>query len=72
MALTLEQVVKQLEDSGIIASETLKDFIPPKADPKTPEELVQALVKSDKLDALPGPSTSMRENKIADPVAKLH
>jgi serine/threonine protein kinase len=49
MALSLEEIVKQLEDSGIVASETLKDFIPPKADPNTPEELVQALVKSDKL-----------------------
>jgi serine/threonine protein kinase len=52
VAATLEQIVKQLTDSGIIASETLKDFIPPKADPKSPEELVQALVKSDKLTPL--------------------
>src|SRR5271170_3407783 len=54
MALPLEQVVKQLEDSGIIASETLKDFVPPKASPKDGDELVQALVKSEKLTNFQG------------------
>ena len=54
MALDLETVVKQLTDSGIIAAETLKDFIPPKADPKTSEALVQALVKNEKLTNFQG------------------
>src|SRR5271167_1105456 len=49
MAATLEQVVKQLTDSGIIAPGKLENFIPPKADPKTPEELSQQLVKSNLL-----------------------
>ena len=54
MALPLEQVVKQVADSGIIAPGKLEDFIPPKADPRTPEELVQALVKSENLTAFQG------------------
>ena len=45
MALPLEQFVKQLEDSGIIAAETLKDFIPPKANPKDAEDLARQLVQ---------------------------
>ena len=54
MAPDLETIVKQLADSGIIAAETLKNFVPPKASPKTPDELVQALVKSDKLTNFQG------------------
>ena len=54
MALPLEQVVKQLNDSGIIAPGKLENFIPPKADPKTVDELVQALVKSENLTAFQG------------------
>jgi hypothetical protein len=34
MAVPLEQFVKQLEDSGILAGETLKDFLPAKSEPK--------------------------------------
>jgi hypothetical protein len=40
MALDLETIVKQLEDSGITAVETLDDFVPPKASPKDGDELV--------------------------------
>ena len=54
MALDLPTVVKQLAESGIIAPGKLENFIPPKADPKTPEELVQALVKSENLTAFQG------------------
>jgi serine/threonine-protein kinase len=54
MALPLEQVVKQLTDSGIIAPGKLEPFIPPNADPKTVDELVQALVKSENLTAFQG------------------
>ena len=49
MALALETVVKQLEDSGIIAQGKLQDFIPPKAHPKTVEELVRELFKQNHL-----------------------
>ena len=54
MALPLEQVVKQLADSGIIATGKLENFIPPKADPKTVEELVSELVKSENLTTFQG------------------
>jgi serine/threonine protein kinase/Leucine-rich repeat (LRR) protein len=49
MAVDLEKFVKQLEDSGIIAAETLKDFIPPKANPKNAEDLARELVQKKKL-----------------------
>ncbi len=54
MAANLETVIKQLADSGIIAPGKLENFIPPKADPKTAEELVAALVKSEDLTAFQG------------------
>src|ERR1700722_10436739 len=66
MALPLEQFVKQLEDSGIIAAETLKDFIPPKANPKTAEDLARELVLKKKLtkfqanEAYQGKAKSLR------------
>ena len=41
MAVPLEQFLKHLEDSGILAGETLQDFIPPKAFPKDAEELLR-------------------------------
>ena len=49
MALTLEQIVKQLADSGIIAPGKLENFIPPKAHPQSAEELVAELVKQNHL-----------------------
>ena len=49
MALPLETVVKQLEDSGIVAAGKLEDFVPPKAHPKSVEELVAELVKQNHL-----------------------
>lgn len=49
MTIPLEQFVKQLEDSGIIASDTLKDFIPPKASPKDAEDLARELVRQRRL-----------------------
>src|SRR5258708_39691641 len=45
MPVPLEQFVKQLEDSGVIAAETLHDFLPPKAEPKDAEELAGELVR---------------------------
>ncbi|MGI8977703.1 MAG: serine/threonine-protein kinase [Pirellulaceae bacterium] len=49
MAVALEQFVAQLEDSGIISGDTLKDFLPPKGEPKDAEELARELVRKKKL-----------------------
>jgi serine/threonine-protein kinase len=49
MAVPLDQFVKHLEDSGILAGDTLRDFIPPKADPKDAEELLRELLRQKKL-----------------------
>ncbi len=49
MPVPLEQFVKHLEDSGILAGDTLQDFIPPKAFPKDAEGLVRELVRQKKL-----------------------
>ena len=49
MPVPLEQFVKQLEDSGILAGDTLKHFIPPTASPKDGEELARELVRNKKL-----------------------
>ncbi len=49
MAVPIEQFVKLLEDSGILAGDTLQDFIPPKASPKDAEELARELVRQKKL-----------------------
>ena len=44
MVLPLEQVVKQLGDSGIVAAGKLENFVPPKAHPNSVEELVAELM----------------------------
>src|SRR5688572_24428966 len=49
MALALEAVVKQLEDSGIVAKGKLENFVPPKAHPTSVEALVAELVKENHL-----------------------
>ncbi len=49
MAVSLEQLVKRLEDSGILAGDTLQDFIPPKAAPKDCQELLRKLIRKRKL-----------------------
>ena len=49
MVVPLELYVKMLEDTGILAGETIKDFIPPKASPKDAEELAKELVRQKKL-----------------------
>ena len=49
MSVPLEQFVKQLKDSGILASDTLHDFLPPKGEPKSTEELASELVRQKKL-----------------------
>src|SRR5579864_5195017 len=49
MPVPVEQFVKHLEDSGILAGDTLQDFIPPKASPKDGEDLARELVRHKKL-----------------------
>ena len=49
MTVPVEQFVKQLADSGILAGDTLKDFLPPNGTPKDAEELARELVKQKKL-----------------------
>src|SRR5579864_6254626 len=49
MAVPLEQFVKHLEDSGILAGDTLQDFLPPKASPKDGPELLRELIRQRKL-----------------------
>ena len=49
MPVPLEQFVKHLEDSGILAGDTLVDFLPPKASPRDGEDLARELVRHKKL-----------------------
>ncbi|MFN0195406.1 MAG: SUMF1/EgtB/PvdO family nonheme iron enzyme [Planctomycetaceae bacterium] len=49
MPAPLEQFIKNLEESGILASDTLKDFLPPLANPKDAEDLARELIKQKKL-----------------------
>lgn len=49
MAVPLEQFVKQLEDSGILPGETLRDFLPPKSNPQDAEDLLRELLENKKL-----------------------
>jgi serine/threonine protein kinase len=49
MAVAMEQFVKYIEDSGNLAGDTIKDFVPPKATPKDAEELARELVRYKKL-----------------------
>ena len=46
MAVALDQFVKQIKDSGVIAAGKLENFVPPKAHPKDAQELAQQLVRS--------------------------
>jgi serine/threonine-protein kinase len=49
MPVPVEQFVKQLTDSGVLAGDTLKDFLPPLSQPKDAEELAKELVRKKKL-----------------------
>ena len=49
IAIALEIVVKQLEDSGIVAPGKLENFVPPKASPKDAEALLRQLYKQNLL-----------------------
>ena len=63
MAVPLEKFVQQLEDSGIVAGETLKDFLPPKASPQSAEELALDLVRQKKLTKFQAEEVSKGKGK---------
>jgi serine/threonine protein kinase len=63
MAVPLEKFVRQLEESGIIAGETLKDFLPPKASPESAEELALELVRKKKLTRFQAEEVSKGKGK---------
>jgi serine/threonine protein kinase len=63
MAVTLEKFVQQLEDSGILAGETLKEFLPPKSEPKDAEELARELVRKKKLTKFQAEEVSKGKRK---------
>lgn len=49
MAVPLERFIQQIEETGIIAGDTLKDFVPPKGSSKDAEDLARELVRQKKL-----------------------
>ncbi len=49
MAIRLEQFVKDLENSGILAGDTIRDFLPPKTKIDDVEDLAKELVRQKKL-----------------------
>ncbi|MDB5336939.1 MAG: stkP 3 [Planctomycetaceae bacterium] len=49
MPISLEKFVQQLEESGVLASDTLQNFLPPKASPQNAEELGRELIRQKKL-----------------------
>ncbi len=49
MAIPLARFIQQIEETGIIAGDTLKDFIPPKGSAKDAEDLARELVRQKKL-----------------------
>ena len=63
MAVTLDKFVQQLEDSGILAGDTIKDFIPPKGSPKDAEELARELVRQKKLTKFQAEEVSKGKGK---------
>lgn len=63
MAVPLDKFVKQLEDSGIVAGDTLKDFLPPKSEPKDAEELALELIRKRKLTKFQAEEVSKGKGK---------
>lgn len=49
MPIALEQFVRQLEDSGIVAPAKIREFLPPVSEPKDAAELARALIRSNHL-----------------------
>lgn len=63
MAVPLERFIQQLEDSGIVAGDTLKDFLPPNASPQNAEELARELVRHKKLTKFQAEEVSRGKGK---------
>ncbi len=63
MAVPLEKFVELLEDSGILAGDTLQDFLPPKREPKSAEELALELVRHKKLTKFQAEEVSKGKGK---------
>src|SRR5579864_4164822 len=63
MAIPLEQFVKHLEDSGILAVDTIGDFLPPKASPRDGEDLARELVRQKKLTKFQAEEVSKGKGK---------
>ncbi len=63
MAVPLDKFVRQLEESGIVAGETLKDFLPPRASPRSAEELALELVRNKKLTKFQAEEVSRGKGK---------
>lgn len=49
MPVELEGFVRQLESSGILAEETLQDFLPPRSHPRDAQQLAWDLIRAQKL-----------------------
>lgn len=58
MPIGLETFVRQLNESGIVSPGRLQDFVPPKANPRSVEELVAQLIHENQL-------TPFQANQIA-------
>ena len=71
MAVALDQFVKQLSDSGVIALGKLENFIPPKAAPKDAQELARQLVQSKCLTRFQVQEIYLGPGEVADP-GQLH
>ena len=63
MAVPLEKFVEQLESSGILNGDTLKDFLPPKAEAKSAEELALELIRQKKLTKFQAEEVSKGKGK---------
>src|SRR5262249_42774050 len=49
MAVPLEKFIQQLQESGVLGSDALHEFLPPNASPASAEELALKLVRHEKL-----------------------
>lgn len=63
MVVSLEQYIKQIEDSGLITSEVLSQFIPPQKEPRDAEELARELVRQKKLTKFQAEKISQGKGK---------
>lgn len=63
MAVALEQFVKQLEDSGIIPADALKEFLPPHSEPKDANDLARELVRQKRLTKFQAEEVSKGKGK---------